>query len=97
MTKNKKKPPNVGAPFKCPTLEISMNELNNSFKTNCNNVIDFLKPRQTISSLETLDLGETSCACPSKMGEGRDGPSDCPLPIVPFPRCWCGQKRSPLN
>jgi len=29
-----------------------------------------------------LDLGETSSACPSKMGEGRDGPSHCPLPKV---------------
>ena len=41
-----------------------------------------MKPRQTICSLENLDLGETSCACPSKMGEGRDGPSHCPLPKV---------------
>ena len=29
-----------------------------------------------------LDLGETSSACPSKMGEGRDGPSHSPLPKV---------------
>jgi len=29
-----------------------------------------------------LDLGETSSVCPSKMGEGRDGPSNCPLPKV---------------
>jgi len=28
------------------------------------------------------DLSETSSACPSKMGEGRDGPSRSPLPKV---------------
>jgi len=29
-----------------------------------------------------LDLGETSSACPSKMGEGGNGSSHCPLPKV---------------
>jgi len=29
-----------------------------------------------------LNLGETSSACPSKMGEGSDGSSHCPLPKV---------------
>ena len=29
-----------------------------------------------------LDLSETSSACPTKMGEGRDGPSHSPLPKV---------------
>ena len=33
-------------------------------------------------STNKLDLGETSSACPSKMGEGRDGPSHSPLPKV---------------
>jgi len=28
------------------------------------------------------DLGETSSACPSEMGEGGNGPSHCPLPKV---------------
>ena len=44
--------------------------------------MDLPKSLQSISSQENLDLGETSCACPSKMGEGRDGLSHCPLPKV---------------
>jgi len=79
MTKVKKKTPNVGAPFKSLTMVFSINCLNNSSNNNCNSVYESTKTRQTICSLENLDLGGISCVCPSEMGEGRDGPSHCPL------------------
>jgi len=37
---------------------------------------------ELINTTTKLDFGETSSACPTKMGEGRDGPSHCPLPKV---------------
>jgi len=37
---------------------------------------------QQNNNTNKLNLSETSSACPSKMGEGRNGPSHCPLPKV---------------
>ena len=49
--------------------------------TTNNNLKSNMKTELT-NTINKLDLGETSCAFTSKMGEGRDGPSHCPLPKV---------------
>jgi len=49
-----------------------------SHESNTNNNQELYLPNTTTKP----DLSETSSACPSRMGEGRDGPSHCPLPKV---------------
>jgi len=56
MTKTKKKSPNVGAPFKSPMIEFSINGPSISLNNNCINITESTKPRQSICSLENLDL-----------------------------------------
>ena len=58
------------------TSPIGKNTTNNILKSNM---------KTELTNTNMLDLGETSSSCPSKMGEGRDGPS---------PRYWYGPKRS---
>ena len=82
MTKSKKKSPNVGAPSKCQSTEISTTGPNKSFKNISNNVTDIANPLQPNFPQEKLDISEIPSGRTNKMGEGKNGPSHCPLPKV---------------
>jgi len=67
---------------KCQTTEISTNGPNKSLNKKSNNGMDPAKPQQSIYPPENLEVSGNSSACPTKMGEGENWPSHCPLPKV---------------
>jgi len=77
------KTPNVSAPFNyCQVTEISTIGPTKSLNKKSNNSIDLAKPQQSICPPESTNVIGHFFACPNKMGDGENEPSQCSLQKV---------------
>jgi len=79
MPKNRRKPPNVGAPMKSSEPEIAPMGMDGRVSTMYSNTENPYKSEILPYSPDKNDFSEISSGRTNKMGEGKNGSSHCPL------------------
>ena len=82
IPKIRKKPPNIGAPLKSSRPEIAPMSMDGHLNKIYSNIENPNMSEKSSYSPEKHDFSEISSGRTNKMGEGKNGPSHCPLPKV---------------